>query len=122
MIERDYHLRQARKTGREVDWSTYRRLRNDITRKIRYSKSVYTRSIVRENVSHPKQFWNTIKRCYPVKQQKEAPAKLLSVNGKLTSDKKVIANGFARFLQKLEKEYKLLSLQFQIQFGKTKKI
>ena len=103
MIERDYHLRKARKTGREVDWSTYRRLRNDVTRKIRYSKSAYTRSIVRENISHPKQFWNIIKRCYPVKQQKEVPAKLISVNGKLTSDKKIIANGFCKFFAEIGK-------------------
>ena len=56
MIERNYHLRKARKTGREAGWSAYRRLRNDVTREIHYSKSAYTRSILRENISCLEQF------------------------------------------------------------------
>ena len=32
--ERDYWLKRARKSGKELDWSTYRRLRNVVTRLI----------------------------------------------------------------------------------------
>ena len=35
IIERDCHPRKAHNSGREVEWSTYRRLRNDTTRRIR---------------------------------------------------------------------------------------
>ena len=49
--ERDYYLRKARKSGKEIDWSTYRRLRNDVTRSIRQSKANYTRHIFRENIN-----------------------------------------------------------------------
>ena len=37
--ERNYYLRKARRSGKEINWSTYRRLRNDMTRSIRQSKA-----------------------------------------------------------------------------------
>ena len=36
MNERDHYLRKARKSAKELDWSTYRRLRNNVTRKGRF--------------------------------------------------------------------------------------
>ena len=55
-IEKDYHLRKVYNTGRAADWFAYRRLRNNTTRKIRYSKATYTKSILRENIPYSKQF------------------------------------------------------------------
>ena len=52
-IERDCYLRKARKTGRETDLSTYRRLRNVCARLIRYSKTNFTRNIFAENSNNP---------------------------------------------------------------------
>ena len=97
MNERDYHLRKARRTGNENDWSTYRRLRNTVTRLIRHSKATYTRAILRENISRPKDFWSQIKRCYPTKGSKGNNCKLLDINGKRETDKKVISNAFCTF-------------------------
>ena len=77
MNERDYWLKKARKTGKENDWSTYRRLRNAATRIIRYSKATYTRSVFQENINRPKQFWEHIKKCYPAKSSKDRSSKVL---------------------------------------------
>ena len=92
MNERDYWLRKARKMGKENDWSSYRRLRNAVTRIIRYSKATYTRSVFQE-----KQFWEQIKKCYPTKSSKEGSSKVFEINGELTSEKKIISNKFCMF-------------------------
>ena len=66
--ERDYWLKRARKSGKELDWSTYRRLRNVVTRLIRNSKSKYTRNLFRENVNTPNNFGNTLRNVFPQKK------------------------------------------------------
>ena len=45
MNERDYFLKKARKSGNEIDWSAYRRLRNQIAKKI---IKVYKRKVLSE--------------------------------------------------------------------------
>ena len=105
MNERDYQLRKARRTGKESDWSAYRRLRNTVTRLIRHNKATYTRSILRENVNKPKEFWSQLKRCYPTKSSKGNNCRLFEINGKRESDKKAISNAFVPFLHKLENLY-----------------
>lgn len=62
MVDRDYYLRKACGTGKEIYWSMYKRLRNDETRKIYHSRNMYRHSIFKENISLPKQFWNQMKR------------------------------------------------------------
>ena len=44
MNERDSFLRKARKTGSEVDWSTYRRLRNQVSNRIKIEERRYQRT------------------------------------------------------------------------------
>ena len=41
MNGRDYFIRKARKTGSMVDWSTYRRLRNQVSKRIKIVKRRY---------------------------------------------------------------------------------
>jgi hypothetical protein len=77
MNERDHYLRKARKSGKELDWSTYRRLRNNVTRMIRNGKANYTRSVLRENINRPSDFWNQIKRIFPTKTAREIFRQLL---------------------------------------------
>jgi hypothetical protein len=90
--ERDYYLRKARKSDKEIDWSTYRRLRDDVTRLIRQSKGNYTRQIFRENVNTPRKFWN--QKCFPTKKSREAGSKVFNVDDKPTSNEKEVASGF----------------------------
>ena len=110
--ERDYWLKRARKSGKELDWSTYRRLRNVVTRLIRNSKSNYTRNLFRENVNTPNKFWKHIKKCFPTKEMKGSNSKVINIHGNVTSDTKKIANGFSKFFAKIGKnlEQKLISL------------
>ena len=62
MNDRDYYLRKARRTGREMDWSTYRRLRNQCNRLIRHSKANYMRNTFAENRNNSKSFWKQVKK------------------------------------------------------------
>ena len=94
MNDRDYYLRKARRTGRETDWSTYRRLRNQCTRLIRHSK---TRNIFAENSNNPKIFWKQVKKIYPAKPTMSNLSKSFEIGGKVTSDSKVIANAFYNY-------------------------
>ena len=89
MNERDYYLRKARKSCKELDWSIYRCLRNTVTRMIRNGKANYTRSVLRENINRPSEFWNQIKRIFPTKSGE--------INGKNISETKVIADEFCSF-------------------------
>ena len=65
MNERDSFLRKARKTGSEVDWSTYRRLRNQVSNRIKIEKRRYQRNEIQDNLANPKSFWRAIKSIFP---------------------------------------------------------
>lgn len=105
-------MKRARKSGKELDWSTYRRLRNVVTRLIRNSKSNYTRNLFRENLNTPNKFWKHIKKCFPTKEVKGSNFKVFNIDGNVTSDTKKIANGFSTFFAKIGKnlQHKLISL------------
>ena len=69
--ERDYYLRKAKSTRSENDWSTYRRLRNTTTGLIRKSKAKYQREGFQDNTHSPNEFWEEIKKLYPLKERKQ---------------------------------------------------
>ncbi|CAB4011690.1 Hypothetical predicted protein [Paramuricea clavata] len=97
MNEQDHLLKKARKSGKECDWCNYRKARNSVTKCIRQHKANYNRSVFRENVNRPKQFWDQIKKCYPTRNKGETPNKLFDVEGKHISDSYRIANTFCNF-------------------------
>ena len=101
--ERDYWLKKARKSGKEFDWSIYRRLRNAVSSSIRSSKSNFMRSTLRENINFPKNFWNQVKKCFPIKERKDSRSKVFVIDGETLSDKKVIADGFASYFANIGK-------------------
>ena len=59
--ERDYYLKTPRKSKSEIDWSTYRRMRNSVTMMIRKSKANCHRSLFKESVKSPKDFWSKLR-------------------------------------------------------------
>ena len=67
MIERDYVLKQARRTNSELHWSRYKTMRNFVTSAIRKAKSNYCRNLFRN--SNPDNFWENIKKCLPTKKK-----------------------------------------------------
>ena len=96
MHERDYHLRKARQSGSEREWSTYRRLRNAVTKEIGQSKANSCRMMFQDNIQNPKDVWKQIKRSYP-SNKKSPTSSVFHVEGELVSDKKKISNGFCSF-------------------------
>ena len=67
MNGRDQSLRKARRSNREVDWSTYKRLRNYCTNAIRSAKGDYHKQLMNENINNPRNFWKSIKTVIPNK-------------------------------------------------------
>ena len=102
--ERDYFLKRARRTGKEVFWLRYRRLRNTVTKLIRHSKANHTRSVLKENSNNPRYFWDQIKKVYPVKNSAVNLSPTIIVNGEQSDDKKIIANGFCKYFTDIGKQ------------------
>ena len=98
--------------GKDVDWSTYRRLRNTVTRLTRQSKENHTRTNLKESSDNPTYFWDQIKKVYPVKNSKVNLPKTFTVNGDQCSDKKIIVNGFCEYFTNIGKnlQSRLISL------------
>ena len=95
--ERDYnYLRKAKKSGSELDWSSYRRLRNATTALIRKNKANYQREAFQNNSHSPNDFWKEIKKLCPLKEPKQKPNSFC-VNSIVTMEKKEIANGFCAY-------------------------
>ena len=67
MNNRDYHLRKARRTKAEVDWSTYKILQNHVNRLIDKAKQLYNKNLLTENANDLKRFWKAIKSIFPTK-------------------------------------------------------
>ena len=61
---------------------------------IRKAKDNYTRSVPRENINRPRDFWNQIKRVFPTKTGKEKISKTFELDGENISETKVIADEF----------------------------
>ena len=96
MHERDYHLRKARQSGSEREWSTHKRLRNAVTKEIRQSKANSCRKMFQDNTEKPKDFWKQIKLSYP-SNKKSPTSSVFRVECELVSGKKTISNGFCSF-------------------------
>ena len=94
--ERDFYLRKAKRTGAELDWPTYRRTRNKVTLMIRKSKANHSRTLFRENIKSPKEFWKKIKQIYP-KENNSANVKMFKIDQEPVIDKQKISNSFCSF-------------------------
>ena len=97
ITERDSYLRKAKRSGAELDWSTYRRTRNKVTLMTRRSKANHIRSPFRENIRSPKEFWKKIKEIYP-KENNSAGVKMLKIDEEPVIDKQIISSSFRSFL------------------------
>ena len=81
MHKRDYHLRKARQSCSEREWSAYKRLRNAVMKEIRQSKANSCRMMFRDNIEKPKDFWKQIKQSYPSnKKVQHLVCSMLKVN------------------------------------------
>ena len=98
MNQRDFLLRKARRSRAEVDWNAYRRLRNQVSNKIRNEKRRYQRNEIQENLDSPKAFWQAIKKVFPNKKGMSACAgSIKTEEGQTITDKLSIADKFNNF-------------------------
>ena len=91
---RDYHLKRAKRSGSNHDWSLYRQYRNKVNASVRKSKASYNRTMLEENAHNPKQFWKMVKKLYPTGNKSLSHSTVFEINGELTADKNIIANSF----------------------------
>ena len=97
MHNRDHFLKRARRTNSEVDWSTYRQLRNAVTYAIRQSKARHCRNLLQESSHKPRDFWKNIKNNFPTKTNSNDLPPMMNFEGKKINDKSTIANTFCIF-------------------------
>ena len=78
--------------------NAYRRLRNQVSNKIRNEKRRYHRNEIQENLDSPKTFWKAIKKVFPSKKGKSAcPESIKTEEGHTITDKSTIAEKFTNF-------------------------
>ena len=70
MKQRDYHHKKAISTNKELHWSSYKRIRNAITMKLRKEKSSYYTTQLSEE-QNSKEMWKTLNEILPKKKKKE---------------------------------------------------
>ena len=75
--------------------TSYRGLRNCVTKKIKTAKGAYNRHLLEVNANDHRKFWKTVKKVLPG-ESREASCNI-EVDGNLTSDKSSIANAFNKF-------------------------
>jgi len=98
MNERDYFLKKARRSGAEVDWSAYRRLRNRVTNRIRRERCQYHRRELQDPVNNPKSFWKKLKNVFPSSKGKlGTPESIKLDEGEIITDHFTIAENFNDF-------------------------
>ena len=98
MNERDYFLKKARRSGAEVDWSAYRRLRNRVTNRIRRERCQYHRRELQDHVNNPKSFWKKLKNVFPSSKGKlGTPESIKLDEGEIITDHFTIAENFNDF-------------------------
>ena len=106
MNSRDKLLRKARKSNKEVDWSTYKRKRNFVKNAINRSKKMHYNNLLNESASKPEKFWKAVKEIFPSKSAIHHRTTSLTIDGIKSNDKNVIANGFCRFFSSIAAKLK----------------
>ena len=99
---RDRLLRKARRTNRELDWSSYKRQRNRVSRLVKNCKNKYHRNLLNDNADSPDKFWSAIKKLYPTKSPSDSGSAFL-VNGTHATDRKLIASSFCNYFTNVAK-------------------
>ena len=69
MYQRDKILRNARKSGKDFDWNTYKSLRNRCNNMIKNAKKRYHTELLNDNAKNPSKFWKTVKDVFPTKEK-----------------------------------------------------
>ena len=90
---RDQLLRKARRTNREIDWSSYKRQRDKVNSQVNKCNRNYYKDLLQDKASSPDKFWSAIKKLYPTKITTGSAA-AIHINGTKTSNTSSITQGF----------------------------
>ena len=113
MNERDSFLRKARKTGSEVDWSTDRRLRNQVSNRIKIEKRCYQRNEIQDNLASPKSFLRAVKSIFPNKERKSSTVQsIITDDGETTTSKPTIVEKFNNFFTNTVSKHGIRSINY----------
>ena len=104
MNTRDKVLRKARKTNKECDWSSYKRVKNLCNNKVKQAKQKYQKDLLFENRNKPTKFWNCIKEMFPSKESVPIPVTTIIGNVKSTENANSIYTFFTNIAQNLKYE------------------
>jgi hypothetical protein len=109
--QRDRILRKARKTGKENDWSTYKRLRNSCNNQIKCAKYKYNKNLLSENSENPKKFWKALKDIIPTKPTSDsAVTSTIKSENEQSSDSISKADVFCKYFSTVAKSLKKLAM------------
>ena len=96
MQDRDYHLKKAQKTKSAHHWSSYRKLRCLVNRKVRECKSNYYETLIKENNNNPSGLWKTLNELTSRGTHSSSPASVIP-EGVEHKTSKTIASLFNNF-------------------------
>ena len=97
MNKGDFHLRKARKTNAEVDWSAYRQARNYVSNKIKSQKWRFHCKEFDNNLGNPTAFWKTMKCVFPNKKGNSTVPDCIKTSEILVTDKQATGENFNSF-------------------------
>ena len=97
MRRRDYVHKRARRLGYDDLWSLYRRLRNEVTSRLRRQKGDYFLHHLNEHKANPKVFWKTLRLALQSKKQTANINKLTVENKERTQPKLIVKSLNAYF-------------------------
>ena len=101
MQDRDYHLKKAQKTKSAHHWSSYRKLRCLVNRKVRDGKSnYYYETLIKENNNNPSGSWKTLNELTSRGTHFSSPTFVISEGAEQKSSK-TIASRFNNFLSNI---------------------
>ena len=105
--------RKALKTKMKENWEVYKRQKNRVNNIIKNAKISYHKNLLEENSTKPEQFWKCIKNLFPTKLKNETTCTKFELDGKMISDKLLIANGFCNFFQTVASKLKKSCIPFK---------
>ena len=98
---------------KKLDWSAYKRKKNQVNNLIKKGKSEYNKQLLQENISKPETFWKCVKNLFPTKSKNKISSAKFSINGTETSNENDVANGFCSFFHSAVSKLKAGSIKLK---------
>ena len=93
-----------------IDWSAYKRKRNQVNNRVKYDKRKYYRGLLESNASEPRKFWKTIKEVFPINSLTKHTTSSLKIDEVKTLNDHDTENVFCSFFCEIAKSLKSAAL------------